>query len=334
MRPSFHPRLVNGPFDDPGLYVPLTFRKKALLLDLGDLSSLTAGDIHKISHVFVTHTHMDHFIGFDHLLRMLLGRGKALHLFGPSGFLKNIRGKLQSYTWNLVHNYQEGLVITATEIAAEVSTTQVYDCRKGFVPSQPISSPFNTPVVAEDSEFNVETAILDHQIPSLAFAIQERFHINMLKPRMTELGLETGPWVSQFKTRLFENADAKEEIQIPCHDADSSMATFSIGDLAAKITRITPGQKIAYVADAAFHPENAKRIVELAKGADHLFIEAAFLEKDRSVARQKHHLTAHQAGTLARKAGVKEMSIFHHSPRYTDQGHLLQEEARLAFNPS
>ena len=274
---------------------------------------------------------MDHFIGFDHLLRMLLGRGKTLHLYGPVGFLQNISGKLQSYTWNLVQNYEEGLVITATEIGVQGRTTQVFDCRTGFAPSPPTTASAGLPVVTEDIEFTVETAILDHQIPSLAFAVRERYHINMLKPRMAELGLTTGPWIGEFKARLFENADTEEEIQIPCSGTDGELTTFSIGELAEKITRITPGQKIAYVADAGFHPENEKKIIELVKGADHLYIEAAFLEKDSSVARRKHHLTAYQAGTLARNAGVREMSIFHHSPRYTDQGHLLEEEARRAF---
>ena len=37
----------------------------------------------------------------------------------------------------------------------------------------------------------------------------------------------------------------------------------------------------------------------LAKDSDQLFIEAAFLEKDKDIARQKQHLTAWQAGTLA-----------------------------------
>ena len=90
-------------------------------------------------------------------------------------------------------------------------------------------------------------------------------------------------------------------------------------------------QKIAYVADAAYNSENERKIIELAREADHLFIEAAFLEKDRAAAKRKYHLTAHQAGTLARKARVREMSIFHHSPRYADQGHLLRAEACRAF---
>ena len=89
MRPTFSPRLINNPFDDPGLYIPFLYRNRAMLFDLGDLSGLTSRDLLKVSHVFVTHTHMDHFIGFDTLLRRLMGRAKTLHLYGPHGFLQN-----------------------------------------------------------------------------------------------------------------------------------------------------------------------------------------------------------------------------------------------------
>ena len=85
MPPAFHPRMVNGPFDDPVLYLPFSYHKQAMLFDLGNLSGLSPGDLLKTSQVFVSHTHMDHFIGFDQLLRLLLGRNKSIHLFGPKG---------------------------------------------------------------------------------------------------------------------------------------------------------------------------------------------------------------------------------------------------------
>jgi ribonuclease Z len=65
MRTSFHPRLINDPFGDPGLFISFLYRRRALLFDLGDLHALAPRDMQKISHVIVTHAHMDHFIGFD-----------------------------------------------------------------------------------------------------------------------------------------------------------------------------------------------------------------------------------------------------------------------------
>jgi len=59
--------------------------------------------------------------------------------------------------------------------------------------------------------------------------------------------------------------------------------------------------------------------------------EAAFSEKDLPRARQRRHLTAHQAGLLAKEAGAERLVIFHFSPRYHGQLNLLYDEASLAF---
>jgi ribonuclease Z len=81
----------------------------------------------------------------------------------------------------------------------------------------------------------------------------------------------------------------------------------------------------------AYSRSNPEKIVAFARDSDHLFIEAAFLEKHRDIAAEKGHLTAWQAGTLAAKAGVKQLTPFHFSPRYTGEAHLLYQEAMDAY---
>ncbi|MFZ1982932.1 MAG: ribonuclease Z [Desulfatitalea sp.] len=331
MRPSFHCLLINGPFDDPGLLVHLTFQKQALLFDLGDLSAVSTSDLLKINRIFVTHTHMDHFIGFDRVLRLLLGRSKRLHLYGPKGFLGNVAGKLAAYTWNLVHNYEEALVLEATEIDGDLMISQTFDCRTGFRPSATQRTPTNGQIVHHEPALSVRATLLDHQIPCLAFCLQERFHVNILKTQLEELGLSVGPWLNAFKALLFAGADPTTEVSAPSAGPEKGLRIFALEALATRIVQITRGQKIAYVSDAVYNSTNIEKIVSLALGADHLFIEAAFLDEDRDIAQSKFHLTARQAGLIARTAEVRQMTIFHHSPRYIDQAHLLEEEAQRAF---
>jgi ribonuclease Z len=105
-----------------------------------------------------------------------------------------------------------------------------------------------------------------------------------------------------------------------------------LGELKATIVKMTPGQKIAYITDAVYNEDNARKIIELACGSDLMFIEATFLHEDADKAAEKHHLTAFQAGTLARRAAAKRIALFHFSPKYKGAGDLLVEEAMEAFN--
>jgi len=70
------------------------------------------------------------------------------------------------------------------------------------------------------------------------------------------------------------------------------------------------------------------------RDADELFIETPFLDQDAEVAARAFHLTAAQAGSLARRAGVKRLVPFHFSPRYLGREQEIREEARRAFEDS
>ena len=330
MHPSFHPRLTNGPFDDPGLFIPFVFQKRALLFDLGDITGLPAKDILKISHVFVSHTHVDHFIGFDRLLRLMLGRDKNLALFGPPGFMKNVEGKLAAYTWNLADKYNYPLSLQITEVHQDLTLSRQYRCHDRFKPlKDAVQQPFDG-VLYEEPAFKVSAVILDHQIPCLGLSLKERFHVNIIKEGLKRLNLEPGPWLSAFKQALYNRTDPAARFEVaPTGPAANKI--FTLGDLAHKITRISPGQKISYITDVVYSDINKDKIVKLARDSDHLFIEAAFMDKDRKLARNKGHLTARQAGELAARSGAKQFSIFHFSPRYTEQEDLLYHEAREVY---
>src|SRR5512139_3848720 len=105
MKPVFHAKLLNDYFSDPCLFVRMLREKRAVLFDLGTIDSLKPADLYKITDVFVSHTHMDHFIGFDTLLRGILRRNIPLNIYGPPALLPCIHGKLKGYTWNLIEDY-------------------------------------------------------------------------------------------------------------------------------------------------------------------------------------------------------------------------------------
>jgi ribonuclease Z len=95
MRPLLHPALVNGRTGDPALYIETLFERRAILFDLGDITSLSARKIQRLERVFISHAHIDHFIGFDRLLRVLVGRDKKISLYGPQGFIDHVHHKLR-----------------------------------------------------------------------------------------------------------------------------------------------------------------------------------------------------------------------------------------------
>lgn len=332
MPPVFNPRLANGQTGDPVLFVPFFYEKRALLFDAGEIPGLSPRDVLKISHVFITHTHMDHFIGFDRILRICLGREKTLRVFGPEGFMEKMASKLGAYTWNLVHNYEAPLILEATEITDRGLKTCSFDCSRGFEPSGQTRSEFNPPLLYREPGFTVEAEILDHGIPCIGYALKERMSINIRKEALHQSGLLPGPWLYKFKQALWAGRDPETVFEVPASFCTKQVPVkFKLVDLADRLAIVDRGKKIAYVTDAAFHESNRKKILLLAQGADHLFIESAFMDKDRGTAARKKHLTAAQAGKLAAEAGAGRYTLFHFSPRYSGRYDELEKEAEDAF---
>jgi ribonuclease Z len=149
--------------------------------------------------------------------------------------------------------------------------------------------------------------------------------VNVWRSALDELGYPVGPWLNEAKRAMRRGMPDEHRIEVP------ATGTVPLGRLRERVFRITRGQGVAYVTDAADHVANRAKIVRLAAGADHLFIETAFLHRDRTLAEATRHLTARAAGEIARAAGVVRVTPFHFSGRYLVNPDEILRELGNAF---
>ncbi len=86
------------------------------------------------------------------------------------------------------------------------------------------------------------------------------------------------------------------------------------------------GSKLVYIGDTG----RIDNLIEPAYGADVLVIESTFLDSEVEEAAAFGHITARQAGILAREANVNSLLINHVSRRYRERD--LIQEARETFS--
>lgn len=332
MTPLLHPCLVNEPFGDPAVYVEFKFTKRALLFDLGDLQPLHPRKILRLSDVFVSHMHVDHFIGFDRVLRTLLGRDTKVRVFGPAGILDAVEHRLAGYTWNLVERFDNDFTLSVTEVHNQSAAVAAsFRLQSRFRRENQRNIALVKGQVLDDGAIRVTTRVLDHGIPCLAYAVEEKAHVNVWKSKLLDQGLTVGPWLRELKRAVLEDQPDDLQIQIPVGQDREGHNVVALGKLKKEVLTIIPGQKIAYVVDAAFTEQNARKITDLVKAADTLFIEACFAQDDFARAAERKHLTTAQAGYLARRAGVRRLVPFHFSPRYKGEESRLRTETEDAF---
>lgn len=327
MTPSFHARLVNGRWGDPALFVERAHERCALLFDLGDLHPLSARDMLRVTHAFVSHMHMDHFVGFDAWLRVLVGRDKRVELAGPPGLADAVWHKLRAYTWDLVGRYDTDLVLDVAEL---IAPERIRRTRFRFLSAfarEPLGEK-DAPggVVAETPAFTVRAVALEHHGPSLAFALEEPVHVNVWRNRVEERGLAVGAWLKPLKEAVRDSLPEDHAVALP----DGSAAPLgALRDLVS----VEPGQKLAYATDLRDTPVNRAALADLARDADTLWIESAFAAAGKDRADDRAHLTTTAAGEIARLAGARRVEPFHFSPRYDGMEDQLLAEVAAGFSP-
>lgn len=320
MSALFEAALVNEDFGEPGLYVDFRDARRALLFDVGELGALVPRKLMRVSHVFVTHTHMDHFAGFDHLLAVVLGRKERATFFGGPHFVDQVEHKLRAYMWNVVHRYEVELVIEAREIdLAGHGRSATFSSRRGFAREDGKPFALAGDVLHDEASLRVRARFVDHDIPCLAFALEEKAHVRIAKDRLEALGVTPGPWLAALKHAVLTGAPDDTPLDVRWRDREGEhVMTRTVGQLRAVILDVVAGRRVGYATDLRYTPANVAALEALFAGVDVLFIESVFLHEDLAHATRKNHLTARQAGTIARRVGAKALVPFHFSPATRD----------------
>ncbi|MCU0705543.1 MAG: MBL fold metallo-hydrolase [Fimbriiglobus sp.] len=315
-------RLVNGSTGDPVLYLDYPGAHNALLFDAGDNAPLSLAELGDLEAVFITHHHIDHFIGLDRILRANMDKDKTLHLFGPVQTIRRVADRVRSYEHQFFP-FQK-LALAVHELGEGTRRTAVLECAKRFAEPEVVEQPWISRVCYSTEHLEVEAVSVDHTAPCLAFALAERSGFHPDPDKLAAGLLRPGEWVQEALRLL--RADAPGQTRL-----DINGGSFTLESLAKQYFVESPGARIAYVTDTQWTDELRPKLVKLARGAWRLYCDSYYARKESKNAAQHKHMMAHQAAELARLAKVEQLVLVHFAPRYAGRYPMLVEEAAEVF---
>ncbi len=299
--------LINPPSGDPALLLILDNQKNNYLIDCGDLHRARIRHLQRVNALFITHTHIDHFIGFDQLIRIKLFSKDTLKVYGPAGITECVTGKLKGYAWNLTSQSQ--FKITVHELLPQAIKTTELPCCNQFTPTHSQTCLWDpSQPIPLDPGINFTYTEATHNVPCLAYRIKAQDSYTVNKTALHHLGLPSGPWLQHLKS-LALNQEWSKLVTI-------ETKTFSAGDLTRKILTKKPGASLAYVSDTRLDPETKSRLIPALKGSQTLWCEASYTKRDQHLAVQNLHLSSIEAAQLAKAIEAETLYLFHHSKRY------------------
>lgn len=328
--------LINGMTGDPGLYAFFVQTGEAVLFDLGSLDNIPHKMLLKVRTICVSHTHIDHFIGFDRLLRVNIPHFRELEFCGPKGLAENIQGKLKGYLWNLVEKdqlrfrvheiYRDGsvqsfFITNANNFAIEPCASPQPAAR--LVASRPLPEKPACFVTNLSDTSRIEAVALDHGTDSIAYLCQAPLRFSVKLTELERLQLTPGPWIKELQAAV---ADARYDETITVVGR-----TFKVSDLASEVLTYTAPRTLGYVTDIAYNKDNLERLATLMSDVETLVCEANFRHAEQAEATKKKHLTTREVALIAKRVRADKTRLFHMSKVYKDdtQGHLAEFEGFL-----
>jgi ribonuclease Z len=229
------------------------------------------------------------------------------------------------YTWNLIERFPNQLVFEVHELDESDRVSRVeLSSQVRFARSPRSETTTNQGLLFRDSVLELRACVVEHHIPVLAYSLRERAHIGVNKSKLSGLGLDTGAWLSRVKRALQQDREQARQLLEALYPELAPEAVL-------RCFIEERGEHLGYVVDTAYHPRCRDRLAAILSEANHLFLEARFLEEDRDRAAERAHLSTTQCAELARELRAKRLTPIHFSTRNEGQSARFIEEVMRSF---
>lgn len=165
-------------------------------------------------------------------------------------------------------------------------------------------------IFLDTDDFYISCLPMSHGTPCLAYSFVEKEKIRINKEKLEKL---------KIKGSIIRDLAKGKDIIWNDKKVKAKDLTYS-----------QPEKKITFIFDTTLN-ENCFKIAE---NSDLLISEATYTQKDEDADGFRYHMTAHQAGEIAKKSKSKRLILSHLSQRYEMNEKAILDEAKKVFKNS
>jgi len=232
------------------------------------------------------------------ITRILLTHWHGDHVFGLPGLLSTL--SFSEYNKTLYIYGPKGTKNFMNELL------KTFNFRKNFqIVVEEIAKPGT---FYENKEFKIESEFMKHGIPSNAYSFIIKDKLRIDKSKLKKAKIPEGKHLSELQRGRDISIDGKK---------------FK----AKNLTYLEKGKKISVVLDTL----NNEKIIPFVKNSDLFVCESSFSSENNEEAKEHLHMTAEQAGIVAKKSSSKKLILTHISQRYEIKLKDLLNDAKKNF---
>jgi ribonuclease Z len=322
------PTFFAGLLDDPVLLVRVRPLKESCLFDCGQIHHLAKRVLKSVTTLFISHAHMDHFMGIDTFIRHNHVSPKTFDIFGPPGIGSKLAAKLSGYDWNLTEPYW--CTFRVHEIHSDRTLTFLSPGAEGFPCRLSGETLRSGKAIYRNPFLEVKAELCDHRIPALIYRATEIQSFLVDETRIEQLGLIRGDWLRILKKRFYGGALAQGPLKVLRRLGDRVVE--ELVECPVALYEAIRGEEapasIGYVTDIGATRENLEKVAALMEGVTLLICECAFLAEERDKAQLSSHLSTIDLNRLVERLRPRFLLPMHFSKCYSGKSRLLYEELK------